>query len=187
MQGIDFGPDGTLYASEQGPKTDDEVNILEAGRQLRLAACRRLPGRQGLPVCPLGRRHDALRAADSSATSPSIPRCRSRTRPRGTSRSVTPLATLFTVPERLGLHRSGLRRHRLHLLADGRRLEHADLYARSRRGIPGWENSLLVTTLKRGSLYRVPLAEDGKTVCAARSSATSSPRTASATWRSART
>ncbi len=31
MQGIDFAPDGTLYASEQGPKTDDEVNILVGG------------------------------------------------------------------------------------------------------------------------------------------------------------
>ncbi|WP_159082444.1 PQQ-dependent sugar dehydrogenase [Paragemmobacter aquarius] len=31
MQGIAFGPDGTLYASEQGPKTDDEINILKAG------------------------------------------------------------------------------------------------------------------------------------------------------------
>ena len=31
MQGIDFAPNGTLYASEQGPKTDDEVNILVAG------------------------------------------------------------------------------------------------------------------------------------------------------------
>ena len=31
MQGIDFGPDGTLYASEQGPKTDDEVNVLVGG------------------------------------------------------------------------------------------------------------------------------------------------------------
>jgi dehydrogenase, PQQ-dependent, s-GDH family len=31
MQGIDFGPDGTLYATEHGPKTDDEVNILVSG------------------------------------------------------------------------------------------------------------------------------------------------------------
>ena len=31
MQGIDFAPDGTLYASEQGPKTDDEINILVPG------------------------------------------------------------------------------------------------------------------------------------------------------------
>jgi len=31
-------------------------------------------------------------------------------------------------------------------------------------GIPGWGKSLLVTTLKRGSLYRVPLSDDGKSV-----------------------
>ena len=31
-------------------------------------------------------------------------------------------------------------------------------------GIPGWENSLIVTTLKRGSLYRIPLAADGRTL-----------------------
>ncbi len=30
-QGIDFAPDGTLYSSEQGPKSDDEINILKAG------------------------------------------------------------------------------------------------------------------------------------------------------------
>jgi hypothetical protein len=32
IQGLVFGPDGTLYASEHGPSTDDEVNRLVAGR-----------------------------------------------------------------------------------------------------------------------------------------------------------
>src|SRR5690606_10548112 len=31
-QGLAFGPDGTLDSAEQGPKTDDEINILEAGK-----------------------------------------------------------------------------------------------------------------------------------------------------------
>ena len=31
-------------------------------------------------------------------------------------------------------------------------------------GVPGWENSLIVTTLKRGSIYRIPLAKDGRTL-----------------------
>jgi hypothetical protein len=31
-------------------------------------------------------------------------------------------------------------------------------------GIPGWENSLIVTTLKRGSIYRIPLGPDGRTL-----------------------
>src|SRR5690606_29396342 len=30
-QGLDFAPDGTLYSSEHGPKTDDEINILKPG------------------------------------------------------------------------------------------------------------------------------------------------------------
>ena len=42
MQGIAFGPDGTLYASEQGPKADDEVNILTPG------------GNYGWPVATFG-------------------------------------------------------------------------------------------------------------------------------------
>jgi PQQ-dependent dehydrogenase (s-GDH family) len=47
MQGIDFGPGGTLYASEQGPKTDDE--LIDVGHQhVLLSARRRSEGRQGL-------------------------------------------------------------------------------------------------------------------------------------------
>lgn len=30
-QGIDFGPDGTLYANEHGPDSDDEINVIQAG------------------------------------------------------------------------------------------------------------------------------------------------------------
>jgi PQQ-dependent dehydrogenase (s-GDH family) len=31
-QGIVFGPGGKLYSSEHGPKTDDEVNLIQAGK-----------------------------------------------------------------------------------------------------------------------------------------------------------
>ncbi len=31
-QGLAFGPDGTLYATEHGPSDNDEANIIEAGR-----------------------------------------------------------------------------------------------------------------------------------------------------------
>jgi glucose/arabinose dehydrogenase len=37
-------------------------------------------------------------------------------------------------------------------------------YGSNRSGIPGWEHVLLVTTLKRGSLYVVPLAANGQIV-----------------------
>jgi mono/diheme cytochrome c family protein len=37
-----------------------------------------------------------------------------------------------------------------------------EYYASKTKGIPGWDKVLLVTTLKRGSLYVVPLTADGK-------------------------
>jgi hypothetical protein len=39
-----------------------------------------------------------------------------------------------------------------------------ETYFPSAGGVPGWENSLIVTTLKRGSIYRIPLAADGRTL-----------------------
>ncbi|MDP8997295.1 MAG: PQQ-dependent sugar dehydrogenase [Pseudomonadota bacterium] len=39
-----------------------------------------------------------------------------------------------------------------------------EAYRPAKGGIPGFDNALLVTTLKRGSLYRVPLSADGQTV-----------------------
>ena len=37
-----------------------------------------------------------------------------------------------------------------------------EYYASKGKGIPGWDQVLLVTTLKRGSLYVLPLTRDGK-------------------------
>ena len=31
-QGLDYAPDGTLYSSEHGPNSDDEINLIEEGR-----------------------------------------------------------------------------------------------------------------------------------------------------------
>jgi PQQ-dependent dehydrogenase (s-GDH family) len=53
MQGLDFGPDGTLYASEQGPKTDDEINILKAGSNYGWPHVAGLQGWQSVRVCAL--------------------------------------------------------------------------------------------------------------------------------------
>jgi cytochrome c5 len=38
-----------------------------------------------------------------------------------------------------------------------------EYYESNRTGIPGWDHVLLVPTLKRGSLYVLPLSPDGKT------------------------
>jgi hypothetical protein len=97
MQGIDFGPDGTLYASEQGPKTDDEVNVLVGGDNYGWPHVVGFKDDKAYQMAPLGPRHHALRPADL---------LRHHHRPIGAVEDETswpdqqhdPLTTLFTVP-----------------------------------------------------------------------------------------
>lgn len=159
-QGLDFGPDGTIYETEQGPKTDDEVNILKAG------------GNYGWPNV-VGFKDDKAyqyaRWAEATtpcstlkfsdlAIHPSVPR-----EPESAFKPamVDPVATMFTVPSDYNF-------------ADPKckgidficwptvATSSIEYYANKGAGIPGWDKVLFVTTLKRGSLYVLPLTADGK-------------------------
>jgi PQQ-dependent dehydrogenase (s-GDH family) len=160
MQGIAFGPDGTLYASEQGPKTDDEVNILVPG------------GNYGWPHVA-GFRDDKAyqyaRWADATtpceqltfsdiAIDPSVPR---ESETDWKEPMVDPLATLFTVPSDWNFADpacGGIDFICWPTVA----ASSIEVYEPKSNPIPGLEHSLLVTTLKRGSLYVLPLDDSGK-------------------------
>lgn len=162
MQGIDFGPDGTLYASEQGPKTDDEINILQSG------------GNFGWPHV-VGFRDDMAyqyaRWKDSTVPceyllfsdiiiADSVPVEKETS---WTEEMVSPIATMFTVPSDWNF--TDDRCKGVHFVCwPTVATSSIEAYRPKSGGIPGWENSLLVTTLKRGSVYRIPLSADGKTV-----------------------
>jgi PQQ-dependent dehydrogenase (s-GDH family) len=160
MQGIVFGPDGTLYASEQAPKTDDEVNILTAG------------GNYGWPHVAGFRDNKAYQYARwSDATTPcatlqfsdlvidpSVPRADETA---WTEPFIPPIATMFTVPT--GWNFSDPKCGGMDFICWPTVAPSSiDIYSRRDDGIPGFDNALLVTTLKRGSLYRVPLTADGQ-------------------------
>lgn len=162
-QGIDFGPDGTLYASEQGPKTDDEINVLVAG------------GNYGWPHV-VGFQDDmAYQAArwDLATTpceqltfsditiDPSVPVEDETAWP---GEQVDPIATLFTVPSDWDFTDPKCNGIDFICWPTVATSSMQAYFPEAGQGIPGWEHSLLVTTLKRGSIYRVPLSEDGKTV-----------------------
>lgn len=160
MQGIDFAEDGTLYASEHGPKADDEVNILFGG------------GNYGWPHVSGFRDDKAYEYAQwSEATTPcaqlqfsdleidpSVPRTAET---EWTEDMVDPLATMFTVPSDWDFSDpicGGIDFICWPTVAP------SSIEVYEGEGIPGWGKSLLVTTLKRGSIYRVPLANDGRSV-----------------------
>jgi len=159
MQGIDFAPDGTLYASEQGPKTDDEVNILQPGGNYGWP---HVSGFQDDMAYQYARWADATTPCEQLQFSDididaSVP---VEEETAWTEPFNPPLATLFTVPSDWDFTDpvcKGIDFICWPTVA----ASSIQTYMPETAAIPGWDNSLIVTTLKRGSLYILPLAEDG--------------------------
>jgi PQQ-dependent dehydrogenase (s-GDH family) len=159
-QGLVFGPDGTLYSSEQGPKTDDEVNVLVPGGNYGWP---HVAGYRDDMAYQHARWWEATTACPTLTFSditidPSVPVADESA---WTDPMVDPLATLFTVP-------TG---HNFQDPACGGMdyicwptvaASSIDIYPAGLTGWPALENSLLVTALKRGSVYRIPLTADGQ-------------------------
>ena len=163
MQGIDFAPDGTLYASEHGPKTDDEVNILQSG------------GNYGWPNVAGFLDDKAYEHANWELAA--NPPCAETTfseyqipdnvphEPESafTEDMVEPIATMFTVDTGWNF-----------VVPDCRGVDFIcwptvgvtsiQYYEGGDDRIPGWDKVLLAPTLKRGSIYVLPLDESGQAV-----------------------
>lgn len=162
-QGIDFGPDGTLYASEQGPKTDDEINILKPGQNYGWP---HVAGFQDDKAYQYARWADATTPCAELTFSditidPSVP---VEDETSWNEPFVEPIATLFTVPSDWNFQDPACKGIDFICWPTVAASSMQAYFPEAGQGIPGWENSLLVTTLKRGSIYRIPLSEDGQTV-----------------------
>jgi PQQ-dependent dehydrogenase (s-GDH family) len=153
--GLVVGPNGRLYESEHGPSSDDEVNLIEGGRNY------------GWPNVAGYRDDKAYVFANYAKSSPQP--CASLGRQGGASippsvptqketawndpRFMPPLRTFFTVGNDYNLNGIGSA-----TIAPGG----IDYYASD--AIAGWKDSLLVLSLIRGAVYRLKLAADGKSV-----------------------
>jgi PQQ-dependent dehydrogenase (s-GDH family) len=182
-QGLNFGPDGTLYSSEHGPKSDDEVNIIVPG------------GNYGWPHVAGFRDDMAYQFARwSDATTPCAelefsditidPSVPVEDETAWTEPMQDPLAGAVHRAERLEFRRPSLRRYRLHLLADRGSVEPRGLYRRRYPGLAETRSSCRRSSTARSTCCRFPRTGNR---CADRSSGISSPRTGSATSPSAPT
>jgi PQQ-dependent dehydrogenase (s-GDH family) len=154
--GLVVGPKGEIYESEHGPNTDDEVNLIESGRNY------------GWPNVAGYRDNKTYVYANWSASKPTP--C--RTLPPGNAvpasvptqaemswnneRFAPPLRTFFTVEN--GYNAQGIGSA---TMAPGG----IDIYTSA--AVPGWRSSLLALSLIRGVVYRMTLAPDGRSVAAA--------------------
>jgi PQQ-dependent dehydrogenase (s-GDH family) len=152
-QGMAMAPDGKIYVSEHGPSMDDELNLIRAG------------GNYGWPHVAGYRDDRVYLYAEWSKSSPepcsslkytdvvapaSVPQHRetSWSHPDFTP----PIQTFFTVDASYSFAGQG----NATIAPSG-----IDVYAVPSGGIPGWSNSVLVTSLIRGLIYRVKLNADG--------------------------
>ena len=152
-QGLVFAANGLLYAAEHGPSTDDELNLITAG------------GNYGWPLIAGYKDDRSYTYSNWSASSPEpckslkfsglvIPPSVPQTKESSFAGTfVTPIVTFFTVPAGYDLAKSGTAT----IAPSG-----LDLYTST--AIPGWKDSLIVTGMRTGAVYRAKLSRDGKTV-----------------------
>jgi PQQ-dependent dehydrogenase (s-GDH family) len=153
-QGLVVARDGSIYASEHGPSMDDEVNLIEAGKNY------------GWPYVA-GYRDDRFYTYNNWSASAPTP-CASLkfteivapdTVPQQRESAwndpafAPPIRTFFTMPADWDIKTQGFGT----IAPSG-----MDVYSAPNGGIPGWSDSLLVTSLTRGVVYRVKLAAGGR-------------------------
>ena len=162
MQGIAFGPQGHLFASEQGPKTDDEVNILTAGGNYGWPHVAGYPDDQAY-VYARWAESAPTPCADLTFSDLDIPEgvpFEKETDWPAPPDYTPPIATMFTVPDDWNFADpacGGVDFICWPTVA----ASSVEVYHPDGTGIPGWGDSLLIPTLKRGSLYRVKISDDG--------------------------
>ncbi len=159
-QGLNFSPDGTLYSTEHGPKTDDEVNVLKAGSNY---------GWPHVAGVRDNKAYEYARWAESTkpcselsfndvVIDPTVPR---EPESAFTQPFREPIATMFTVPTGFNFEDPVCKGfHYICWPTVG--VSGVEFYSSKNGGIPGWDSVLLITTLKRGSLYVLPLTADGQ-------------------------
>ena len=151
-QGLTFTPDGRLFDSEHGESIDDEVNLV-------------LPGRNyGWPFIAGYQDDQSYTFANWSASAPepcaslqfnvlspppSVPR---RKESAFQLRDfMPPVKTFFTVPNGYDFRALG-----------NATAAPAGLDVYTSPAIPGWRNSLLLTTMISGVVFRMPLGNDAR-------------------------
>ena len=160
-QGLVFGADRRLYASEQGPKTDDEVNLIRAGGNYgwpRVAGYRDdkayVYGNWSASGDGVG--CEALSFSDFELPA-SVPQLRESS--FDDAAYVEPLRTFSTVDDGHDFARPECR-SAFFICWPTVAPSSLDYYPAG-GPMPGWGPSLLMPTLKDGAVYRIPLTRSG--------------------------
>jgi PQQ-dependent dehydrogenase (s-GDH family) len=165
-QGLIFAPDGKLYESEHGPNTDDEVNVIRAGgnygwpyiagyRDDQSYAYANWSASKGVPC-------ESLTFTAYPAVPPSVPLQKesSWSHPDFTP----PIQTFRTVPTGYDFKNPKCSDRELYYQCWPTVAPSSLAVYSAANGIPGWGHSLLMPSLKHGTVYRMQLDAGGTAV-----------------------
>jgi PQQ-dependent dehydrogenase (s-GDH family) len=164
-QGIVFGPGRKLYAVEHGPKSDDEVNIIRGGKNYgwpHVAGFRddkayvyaNWSASRGVPCSSL--------TYSNFAIPPSVPR--QKETEWSHPEFAPPIKTLYTVRTGFNFRDPACAENQWYFVCwPTVAPSSVDIYT-ARKGVRGWASSLLMTSLKHGTVYRLKLSANGKAI-----------------------
>ena len=153
-QGLVFGPGGVLYGSDHGPSSDDELNVIQSGRNYGWP---NVAGYKDDRAYVYGNWSASAPAPcrtlkfDAVSIPPSVPQAKESA--FSAPNFAPPITTFFTVENDYEFRKNGTAT----IAPSG-----IDIYTSP--AIPGWANSILITGMRGGSMYRVKLGADGRTV-----------------------
>jgi PQQ-dependent dehydrogenase (s-GDH family) len=162
VQGLAISADGQLYATEHGPKTDDEINGIEPGGNYGWPHVAGYQDDQAYVYGNWSAAPDCARLEFSDyAIPPSVPLAEESDWSHPDF--VEPLITFGTVEDGYDFQPPACEPN-FYMCWPTVAPSGLELYTAPANGIPGWSPSLLVTALKTGTVYRLPLREDGESL-----------------------
>ena len=165
-QGLVFAPDGKLYESEHGPNTDDEVNLIRAGKNYgwphvagyrddQSYAYANWSASRGVPC-------EKLTFTAYPEIPPSVPVQKESewSHPDFTP----PIQTFHTVPTGYDFKNPKCAERQLYYQCWPTVAPSSLAVYAGKNGIPSWDHSLLMPSLKHGTVYRIQLNPAGTAV-----------------------
>ncbi|NHZ43480.1 glucose/sorbosone family PQQ-dependent dehydrogenase [Massilia aquatica] len=164
-QGMVFSPAGQLYATEQGPNTDDELNLILAGRNYGWPNVAGYKDNAAYAYANYSKAEggcDGVKdpAANGTSVPPGVPVQKESA--WSDPDFVEPLKTFYTVDNSFSFKDPVCADNSLYYICWPTVAPSSVAYYKGgKAGVPGWENSLLIGSLKRGTIYRVRLDATG--------------------------
>lgn len=151
-QGLAFGKNGRLYSNEHGPNSDDELNILKSGGNYGWPYINGFKDDKNYAYYPWS--SNTYCSSEYSNLYFPTPNFKESD---WTGTFNTPIATLYTVDD--GYNPTGSTLTYTTIAPSC-----AKMYEGLAAEIPGWNNSMLMSSLKNGRVYRQKLSADGNSI-----------------------